>query len=149
MLQVLEHIVKPSELIRDALRLLKPGGYLYVDVPNVDSASFNYLDTLHVHISSYGHVSMFNRESLIRLCEKNGLEFVTHEFCGGRDLELHDVISLKFVKEKFSHRMALYNSRFYFADRFFRDITFDLIGKLVLPRGNESYQRALFRKPYH
>jgi 2-polyprenyl-3-methyl-5-hydroxy-6-metoxy-1,4-benzoquinol methylase len=149
MLQVLEHIVKPGELIRDALRLLKPGGYLYVDVPNVDSASFNYLGELHVHISSYGHVSMFNRESLIRLCEKNGLEFVTHEFCGGRDLELHDVLSLKLAKESFSHRMALYNPRLYFADKFLKDVTFDLVGKLVLPRGNESYQRALFRKPYH
>lgn len=147
MLQVLEHIVKPSELIREALRLLKPGGFLYVDVPNVDSASFNYLDKLHVHISSYGHVSMFNRESLIQLCEKNGLKLVAHEFCGGRDLELHDVLSLRLAREKFSHRMALYSPRFYYADRFLKEATFDLIGRIVLPQGNESYQRALFRKP--
>lgn len=147
MLQVLEHIVRPGELVREAKRLLKPGGYLYVDVPNIDSASFSYLGERHLLISSYCHVSMFNKESLIRFAEKNGLEFVAHEFWGGRDLELHDAIVLKFANERFMHRMALYSSRFYYADRFFKDITFDIFGKLLLPRGNESYQRALFRKP--
>lgn len=146
MLQVLEHIVKPGELLREVFRLLKPDGYLYVDVPNIDSASFNYLNQKHVHISSYGHVSMFNRESLIKLCERYGLQLVAHEFCGGRDLELNDVLSLKFAKERFSHRMALYNPRLYFADKFFKQVTFDLFGKLLLPKGNDSYQRALFRK---
>lgn len=146
MLQVIEHIVRPGELIREIVRLLKPGGYFYLDMPNVDSASFNYLGERHMHISSYGHVSMFNRESLIRLCEKKGLQFVAHEFCGGRDLELHDVLTLKLAKNRFNHRMALYSPRLFFTDKFIKEITFDLFGKLFLPKGNESYQRALFRK---
>lgn len=146
MLQVLEHVVKPSMLLRDVMRLLKPNGLLYVDVPNVDSASFNYLGERHVHISSYGHVSMFNRESLIKLCDNKGLELVAHEFCGGRDLEMHDLITLKFSHDRFRHRMALYKPRLYFADKFIKEITFDIIGKLFMPHGNESYQRAMFRK---
>lgn len=147
MLQVLEHVVRPGKLLCEVLRLLRPNGLLYVDVPNVDSASFNYLRERHVHISSYGHVSMFNKESLVRLCEKNGFELIAHEFCGGRDLELHDIFTMKFANEKFSHRMALYNPRLLFADKFIKEITFDIIGRLVMPHGNESYQRAMFRKP--
>lgn len=147
MLQVLEHIVRPGELINEVARLLKPGGYLYVNVPNIDSASFDYLGEQHLHISSFSHVSMFNRESLIQLGERNGLQFVAHEFCGGRDLEFHDVLTLKFAKERFNHRMALYSPRLLYTDKFIKEITFDLFGKLFLPKGNESYQRALFRKP--
>lgn len=147
MLQVLEHIVKPDEALREVQRLLKPGGYFYINVPNIDSSSFAYLGARHMHVSSYGHVSLYNKKSLALLGARCGLELVEHEYCGGRDLQLHDALTFALAKKHFAHRMSLYNSRLFYATRFLDTISFGAIGKLIFPRGNESYQRALFRKP--
>ena len=147
MLQVLEHIVKPEIQLREAFRLLKPGGYVYVNLPNIDSSSFQYLGHRHMHVSGFGHVSLFNKKSLALLAERCRFEMAAHEYCGGRDLDLHDAVTLALAPKRFHHRMALYSPRMLFACNFIDKVTFDLLGKLIFPDGNESYQRALFKKP--
>jgi SAM-dependent methyltransferase len=146
MLQVLEHIVDPKQLIADVHRLLEPDGYFFVSLPNIDSASMEYLGRLHIHVSSFGHVSLYRKQSLCALGKRCGLEMLAHEYHGGRDLELHDVLALLISKEKFYHRMALYSPRLYYLSKLVNAVTFDLFSKLIFPAGNESYQRALFKK---
>jgi hypothetical protein len=98
------------------------------------------------NVSSFAHVSLYNKQSLDSLGRRCGLEMLAHEYCGGRDVDLHDALALLIFKEKFYHRMALYSPRLYYLSKVFNAVTLDLFSKLIFPRGNESYQRALFKK---
>lgn len=63
--QVLEHVTQPLQFIRDALRLLRPGGRLLIGVPNDDG--FLRLDDDAVLNRPPHHMSLWTRESLIAL----------------------------------------------------------------------------------
>lgn len=43
MFHVIEHVGSPKELCRESFRVLRPGGMLYVETPNVDSRWFRLL----------------------------------------------------------------------------------------------------------
>jgi 2-polyprenyl-3-methyl-5-hydroxy-6-metoxy-1,4-benzoquinol methylase len=146
MRQLLEHVTAPLELLRAARRLLRPGGHIYISTPNIDSASFAYLDRLHTHVSSFGHVSLFNKASLEALARKAGFDVAAHEYYGGLDLALHDVVSLRFAPTRFRHRVSLYNSRLYYLSNVVENLTFGLLDPFIYPRGNGSYQRVLLKK---
>lgn len=144
MLQVIEHITQPSEIIKEVHRLLKDDGLFYINTPNIDSASFNYLKDRHEHVSSFEHVSLFNKESLIRTIEDCGFELIYQEYCYGKDISLHDILSLKISKSKFHHRQALYSPRLFHFSNFFQYIFSNLFNRML--EGNDSYVRAIFRK---
>jgi SAM-dependent methyltransferase len=145
MLQVIEHLPTPAESLRHVYRLLKPTGYFYLNTPNIDSASFKLLSNRHTHVSSFGHVSLFNKQSLSRLAERCQFEVVRYEYCGGSDVALHDWLSYRFARPQFVHRMALYSTRFYFSAMCLDKLTLGGLSKLILPTGHESYHRALLR----
>jgi len=147
MLQLIEHVVRPLDLLLEAKRLLKKGGYVYLNTPNIDSLSFDYLQSHHVHVRSIGHVSLLTERCLRDLARQAGLDFVQHAYCGGTDLALHDVLTLAFARRRFMHRMSLYNARLYHACTIADDVTRRLVTRLIVGRGRESYQRALLRKP--
>lgn len=147
MLQVIEHLPRPAETLAHIRRLLVPGGYFYFNTPSIDSASFNLLRERHVHVSSFGHISLFNEQSLSRLAERTGFDTVAYEHCGGSDLALHDLLSLRLAPSRFRHRMGMYSPRFYFACEAVDRALFGLPSAWLRPSGNESYQRAIWRKP--
>ncbi len=144
MLQVIEHITKPNIVIQNVHRLLKDDGLFYLNTPNIDSASFNYLKNKHEHVSSFEHVSLFNKESLILTVEKCGFQLISAEYCFGKDISLHDIISLKINKRKFHHRQSLYSPRLYHFSNFLQKFSNDMGIRSI--EGNESYVRAIFQK---
>lgn len=54
--EIIEHLENPRNLVRQAMLVLKPGGYLFVTTPNVDSC-FSMLSQLR-----YGHPDLFTEE---------------------------------------------------------------------------------------
>ncbi len=52
--EIVEHLENPRHLVRQALRALRPGGYLLMTTPNVDSC-FSLLSQLR-----YGHPDLFD-----------------------------------------------------------------------------------------
>lgn len=144
MLQVIEHITQPSILIKEVHRLLKDDGLFYLNTPNIDSASFNYLLNRHEHVSSFEHVSLFNRKALIKTVESCGFELIYSEYCFDKDISLHDIISLKISKSRFHHRQALYSPRLYHFSNFIERLFKNRFVKQI--KGNDSYVRAIFRK---
>ena len=109
MWQVIEHLPDPRPDFERIHSLLREGGYFVFATPNIDSASFEYLGSKHIHVSSFGHVSLFSRESLEAIAKQCNFEMIAHEHYGGLDIKAHDLISYSISKKKFRHRHSLYN----------------------------------------
>jgi 2-polyprenyl-3-methyl-5-hydroxy-6-metoxy-1,4-benzoquinol methylase len=144
--QLIEHITDPAALLRDAWRLLRPGGIMYINTPNIDSASFQLFRDRHMNVSSFGHVSLLSREALDRLAGRCGFHVVAHEYYGGTDVCLHDVLTFHLCRNHFRHRMALYSQRLYMAANLFDRLTFQLVPRMLTPRGNPRSQWAILCK---
>ena len=73
-LQVLEHIDDPAGFLEGIGRNLKPGGYLYIEVPNIDDAllsCYNIKGFANFYFRE-PHVSYFSVKSLKRLLKDAG-----------------------------------------------------------------------------
>ncbi len=75
MVQTIEHVAQPAEVLRSVRRLLKPGGKVVVVTDNTESFDFKIFKNSHwggYHFPR--HWNLFNRESLAKLAEKTGFE---------------------------------------------------------------------------
>ena len=61
---VIEHVHEPIALLRDSFDLLKPGGGLVIDTPNIDSLGHRIFGRDWLHLDPPRHLALFNRESL-------------------------------------------------------------------------------------
>jgi len=81
MLQVLEHVDNPALVVRCLAGLLKPGGVLIIETPNTES-----IDVKMFKRSYWGgyhfprHWNLFNKATLTRLAESNGLRIKEFNF---------------------------------------------------------------------
>ncbi len=66
---VLEHIEDADSFLKRVKFHVKPGGFLYVEVP--DSIEFTYLDKDHDEFNSC-HVAFYDGSSLYKILERNG-----------------------------------------------------------------------------
>jgi SAM-dependent methyltransferase len=85
--QVLEHVASPAQTMRDAARLLKPGGYISVAVPNSDGLPA--LAWLQPQQWPPHHVSHWRKKDFATLANavKLRLILVQADVLLGRDLE--------------------------------------------------------------
>jgi 2-polyprenyl-3-methyl-5-hydroxy-6-metoxy-1,4-benzoquinol methylase len=72
----IEHINSPIEFIRKAVKLLKPGGMVYFEVPNNDDFMLSLSEKYAEHSYRRGHVSYYIPHTLKILLEKCGLNNV-------------------------------------------------------------------------
>lgn len=80
MIQTIEHLEKPVEVLQGIRKFLKPGGKLLIVTDNTGSLDFkfskkNYWGGYHFP----RHWNLFNRKSLTQLAEKTGFEVVVFE----------------------------------------------------------------------
>jgi SAM-dependent methyltransferase len=68
----LEHIDKPLELLREAWRILKPGGTMAVYVPNGESLTVRLLKGLSINSWVPFHVILYSRSTLRRVLKSAG-----------------------------------------------------------------------------
>ncbi len=81
--QVLEHMEDPTETTLSLARLLKPGGLLVLDVPNIWKP-FRSLDRYFLR---YVHLSYFSPNSLSRLLLAQGFEILHLDAGGAKTLQ--------------------------------------------------------------
>jgi SAM-dependent methyltransferase len=146
MIQVIEHLVDATQSLADVRRLLKPGGIFYFNTPCVDSASFALFRERHMHVSSFGHVCLYTKAGLARLAKRCGFAMLDHGYSGGMDITLDDLIGFRLAPSRFRHRVAFYSPRFLNFCKLVDQLTLGHLTKALRPRGNESYQWALFGK---
>ncbi|OFV94883.1 MAG: hypothetical protein A3F68_01640 [Acidobacteria bacterium RIFCSPLOWO2_12_FULL_54_10] len=69
---VLEHLREPVETLREIRRILQPGGWLFLAVPNFGGAQARASGRDWFHLDLPRHLWHFNKRSLAKLLEQNG-----------------------------------------------------------------------------
>lgn len=73
MVHALEHVFDPLLTLHNLVRLTKPGGLLYLEVPNTESVGAQNSGPAWYHSDAGRHLWYFTGASLARLAEKVGL----------------------------------------------------------------------------
>ena len=83
LLHVIEHMPDPLADLREARRLLKPGGMLVVETPRFDSFMFKLLGKRERSLNNWpGHIYFFTVPTLRRLLKIAGFEVVRTDLVG-------------------------------------------------------------------
>lgn len=69
--QVFEHLLDPAAALAQLHAILKPGGVLLIEVPNIATWSVHLLRSRHRHFSSQ-HINFFSPDTLKNLLQSNG-----------------------------------------------------------------------------
>lgn len=82
MWHVLEHLSDPVAMLKKIHSILSDKGILIFEVPNTDSLGFRYGRKNWFHLDSPRHLILFNKRSIIKLCELSGfrVECMKNEF---------------------------------------------------------------------
>jgi SAM-dependent methyltransferase len=104
--QVFEHLYSPVEYMAELHRILRPGGVLYVGVPNLGSIAARVQRTSWDLIHPVSHVRYFDRSSLATLLEKCGFEVAPPSY--ERRFEGASLKNLAFMAKTFVERNARY-----------------------------------------
>jgi 2-polyprenyl-3-methyl-5-hydroxy-6-metoxy-1,4-benzoquinol methylase len=73
---VIEHFSNIRQTLQDLIQVLKPGRFVFIEVPNCSSDMFN------VPADHESHLNFFSSQSLIRLLENLGVQVITCLSCG-------------------------------------------------------------------
>lgn len=71
--QVFEHIVDPQDSLEKIRHIIKPGGLIAIEVPNIENTWVKVFKEKHRHFVE-DHVSFFSAETLKRLLERFGFQ---------------------------------------------------------------------------
>jgi len=77
MSHVIEHVAEPEALLRECLRILKPGGKLVVVTPNVSGRMHAKYRKNWLHLDPPRHLFLFSPTALATLVDKAGYRDVT------------------------------------------------------------------------
>lgn len=128
---VLEHVVDPMKIVKTCRELLKPGGCLFVNVPDLDSLQARVLGKRWPLLLPE-HMNYFNRGSLKLCAEKSGLHLARF----GRR---RSYFSVQYVLHRCSqHRIP--------AARLLSGVARTAVGRVLIPISlGETY--AVFQRP--
>ena len=74
MFQSLEHVYRPEKLFNELKRIIKPGGLLYICVPNNDFFEFLLFGPYAYNLEIPRHLYFFNRRTLANFLSKLGFK---------------------------------------------------------------------------
>jgi SAM-dependent methyltransferase len=129
----LEHDYEPRRSLAQASRILKPGGYLVIEVPRLDSLSFRLFGRRWPGVQAPQHTALFDKAALIDIVRREGFEVVEHLpygafppyfylFCGtaftllrGRGLDLQKAIWAYFAGQLLALPLLPFLNRMNFA----------------------------------
>jgi 2-polyprenyl-3-methyl-5-hydroxy-6-metoxy-1,4-benzoquinol methylase len=82
--QVMEHLRRPREFLKELIRVLAPGGILALAVPNLGSWRYRIERGRWFNVQNLTHLSFFNVSNLRRLLDEAGLTRVVRPVLWGR-----------------------------------------------------------------
>lgn len=93
-IHVLEHVQNPDQTIAETARILKPGGFLLIEVPHLDSVGFRLSGKRWLGLDIPRHLYHFSNKALRYILEKHGLEVIEHSYFSFRVSPAYLVVSL-------------------------------------------------------
>lgn len=81
MWDVIEHMPNPGDVIENAARLMRPGGYIALTTGDIGSRNARRRGDAWRMVHPPTHLFYFDHESIGKLLEKHGLEIVTFRHC--------------------------------------------------------------------
>jgi len=79
LINTLEHLREPLEIVREAKKLLEPSGIIYVSAPNIESLVTRILHEKSGTFGGEEHIQFFSRKTLSSLLEKAGFEILEYD----------------------------------------------------------------------
>lgn len=73
--QVFEHLPDPADALQKLRRFLRPGGVIFIEVPNIDTWSMRLFGKRHRHFVQ-DHLNFFSRATLSELLRRHGFEVI-------------------------------------------------------------------------
>ncbi len=73
MSHVIEHLFEPTQTLHRVASLLRPGGRLYIETPNIDSLAFRHTGSYWYQIDSPRHLWLFSPTTLAHALDQCGL----------------------------------------------------------------------------
>lgn len=111
MQQVIEQVIHPKSLLAEIQRVLKPGGVVCIECPNIESLSFSLLGKHHILVLGIEHINMFSQRTIRQCCEDVGLH-VLESGTEALDISLEELIYRVVFPSKFFHRYTRFNLLF-------------------------------------
>ena len=74
---VIEHVHTPQDVLTAVHRLLKPGGLVYVDTPNIESRGAKLFGSNWRGLEIPRHLVLFNPDSLLKILAENGFDHIS------------------------------------------------------------------------
>ncbi len=78
MSHVIEHVHDPLKLLRDSLTLLRPGGGIFIDTPNIDALGHQLYGPHWRGLEPPRHLILFNRTSLSEAVSRSGFQAIRY-----------------------------------------------------------------------
>jgi SAM-dependent methyltransferase len=94
LVNVLEHVDAPDEMVAACVRLLRPGGLLIVHVPNAGSLGARLRGARWRHYEPLSHLTYFDQGTLARLLERHGFEPVAGFSLPGEGLHKRAILAV-------------------------------------------------------
>jgi 2-polyprenyl-3-methyl-5-hydroxy-6-metoxy-1,4-benzoquinol methylase len=102
----IEHVYDPRAVLEYLFRALKPGGVIYIECPNIDSASVKLFGGKHHLLQSNEHLNMFDLRTIRKLLRDVGfqpVEWRTRKL----DVLTNDLIVYLVKRKYFYHRCCI------------------------------------------
>jgi SAM-dependent methyltransferase len=81
---VLEHVLTPKENLKTAVSVLKPGGIIFIELPNINSLQFKWFGPKWFPLEIPSHLTHFSPQTLDHLAEGQGLKLKWRSFFSSR-----------------------------------------------------------------
>ena len=91
---VIEHLHDPGDALQRCYKLLKPGGYLSVVTPNLNSCGHQYFGADWLALDPPRHLVLFTEKSLKNLLEKHGFTVARPR---QTSLKAHELFKVSFI----------------------------------------------------
>jgi 2-polyprenyl-3-methyl-5-hydroxy-6-metoxy-1,4-benzoquinol methylase len=85
MFHVMEHVSNPRELLAEVRRIVKPGGVVIVQVPNLDSWQFRWFGVRWYGLDVPRHVVDYSQSAILGLLESSGFRITRTKHFNLRD----------------------------------------------------------------
>ncbi len=74
MRDVFEHVLAPRDLLQEIHRVLKPGGVICLEVPNMSGLIYKLVGTRHICLFGFAHVNYWSPKALRKILSLTGFE---------------------------------------------------------------------------